>query len=159
MFCSTLSTPIGLVIIKATADALSFIGFDLNDVEENPSELTEYVKQQLLEYFKGERTAFDFPLEQPGTVFQKTVWNELVKIEAGKPLSYAALSRKMDAPLAIRAIAAANGKNKLLIAIPCHRVIGSKGDLAGYAGEFWRKRWLLEHEARIMNTGQATLLF
>jgi methylated-DNA-[protein]-cysteine S-methyltransferase len=159
MFCSTLSTPIGLLIIKATTDELEFIGFDLNDVEENPSELTEYAKKQVQEYFNGQRTTFDFPLEQPGTTFQKTVWNELLNIAPGKPISYAALSRKMNSPLAIRAIASANGKNKLLIVIPCHRVIGSSGDLVGYAGGLWRKRWLLEHEACMMNTGQAALLF
>ena len=159
MFCSTLITPIGLLIIKATTTELEFIGFDLNDVEENPSDLTELIKSQLQEYFEGERTSFGFSLEQTGTAFQKTVWNELLKINPGKPISYAALSRKMNTPLAIRAIASANGKNKFLIVIPCHRVIGSSGDLVGYAGGLWRKRWLLEHEARMMNTGQAALLF
>ncbi len=159
MFCSTLSTPIGLLIIKATASELEFIGFDLNDVEEDPNKLTELAKHQLQEYFKGDRTSFDLAIEQPGTAFQKIVWSELAKINPGKPISYAALSKQMNSPLAIRAIASANGKNKLLIVIPCHRVIGSSGDLVGYAGGLWRKRWLLEHEARMMNTGQATLIF
>ncbi|MFD2163938.1 methylated-DNA--[protein]-cysteine S-methyltransferase [Paradesertivirga mongoliensis] len=159
MFCSTLNTPIGLLIIKATTEALEFIGYDLDDVEENPGELTEYVKGQLQEYFDGKRSIFDLPLQQAGTDFQRNVWNELLKIEPGKPISYAALSKRMNNPLAIRAIASANGKNKLMIVIPCHRVIGSGGELVGYAGGLWRKKWLLEHEARMMNTGQATLMF
>lgn len=159
MFCSTLNTPIGLLIITATTETLEFIGYDLDDVEENPGELTEYVKGQLQEYFDGKRSVFDIPLQQAGTDFQKNVWNELLKIEPGKPISYAALSKRMNNPLAIRAIASANGKNKLMIVIPCHRVIGSGGELVGYAGGLWRKKWLLEHEARMMNTGQATLMF
>ncbi|MBC8052703.1 MAG: methylated-DNA--[protein]-cysteine S-methyltransferase [Sphingobacteriaceae bacterium] len=159
MFCSTLNTPIGLLIIKATAESLLFIGYDVDDVEENPGDLTEYAKFQLQEYFKGKRTSFDFSLEQEGTTFQKKVWNELIKIPAGNPISYTSLSKKMNSPLAIRAIASANGKNKLMIVVPCHRVIGSNGELVGYAGGLWRKKWLLEHEARIMNVGQATLMF
>jgi methylated-DNA-[protein]-cysteine S-methyltransferase len=158
MFCSTLNTPIGLLTIKATEEALEFIGFDV-DEEENPGELTEYVKQQLQEYFKGQRTAFDFTLNQSGTEFQKQVWNELLAIEPGKPISYASLSKRLGNPLAIRAIASANGKNKLMIVIPCHRVIGSTGELVGYAGGLWRKKWLLEHEARMTNIGQASLAF
>ena len=158
MFCSKLDTPIGLLLIKSTNEALFFIGFDEDEVEENPGELTEYAKRQLQEYFKGERYSFDFLVEQHGTEFQKKVWNELLNVEPGKPISYTALSKRMNNPLAIRAIAAANGKNKLMIVIPCHRVIGNTGELVGYAGGLWRKKWLLEHEARMMNIGQATLL-
>lgn len=159
MFCSKFDTPIGLLLIKSTQDALYFIGFDEDDVEENPNEITEYAKLQLQEYFQGKRSSFDFSVEQAGTEFQKKVWTELLSIEPGKPISYAALSKRMNSPLAIRAIASANGKNKLMIVIPCHRVIGSTGELVGYAGGLWRKKWLLEHEARLMNIGQATLLF
>jgi methylated-DNA-[protein]-cysteine S-methyltransferase len=67
------------------------------------------------------------------------------------------LAKKLQNPLAIRAIAATNGKNKILIAIPCHRVIGSKGDLVGYAGGLWRKQWLLDHEAKMTGIGQASI--
>jgi methylated-DNA-[protein]-cysteine S-methyltransferase len=158
MFCSKLITPIGILLIKSSENALDFIGFD-DEVDENPCEITEYAKLQLQEYFDGKRNSFDFPTEQTGTDFQKKVWDELLKIELGKPISYASLSKRMNSPLAIRAIASANGKNKLMIAIPCHRVIGSSGDLVGYAGGLWRKKWLLEHEARMMNIGQASLLF
>ena len=158
MFCSKLITPIGLLLIKSDAEVLSFIGFD-DEAEENPGEITEHVKLQLQEYFNGKRSSFHFPVDQAGTAFQKKVWTELKNIEAGKPISYAALSKRMDNPLAIRAIAAANGKNKLMIVVPCHRVIGSSGELVGYAGGLWRKKWLLEHEARMTNIGQASLQF
>jgi methylated-DNA-[protein]-cysteine S-methyltransferase len=159
MFCSKLNTPIGILVIKSSDKALYFIGFDQDEAEENPGELTEYAKVQLQEYFSGKRSYFDFSTEQDGTDFQKQVWNELLSIKPGNPISYASLSKKMNNPLAIRAIASANGKNKLMIAVPCHRVIGSTGELVGYAAGLWRKKWLLEHEARMMNTGQATLIF
>jgi len=152
-------TPIGLVVIKATHEALTFIGYDEEDVDENSNELTEYAKNQLLEYFTGTRTTFDFPILQTGTKFQNSVWNELLNINLGKPISYAVLSKRMNNPLAIRAIASANGKNKLMIVVPCHRVIGSTGELVGYAGGLWRKKWLLEHEAKMMGMGQVSLMF
>ena len=158
MFYSILDTPLGVLTIKASTEVVEFIEYDISDIEENPGELTEYVKKQLQEYFKGLRSSFDFPLEQTGTDFQKRVWDELKKITPGNPITYAALSKRMNNPLAIRAIASANGRNKLMIAVPCHRVIGSGGELVGYAGGLWRKQWLLEHEARMMNLGQSTLL-
>jgi methylated-DNA-[protein]-cysteine S-methyltransferase len=159
MFCSTLVTPIGLLFIKSDAERFTFIGYDLDDCEENPSSSTELAKQQFIEYFEGKRLEFDIPLDQGGTEFQQSVWNELIKIKAGNPISYTTLSKRMNNPLAIRAIASANGKNKLMIAVPCHRVIGNSGELVGYAGGLWRKRWLLEHEARILNSGQVSLFF
>jgi methylated-DNA-[protein]-cysteine S-methyltransferase len=80
-------------------------------------------------------------------------------IPYGDTLSYLKLSQQMGNPLAIRAIAAANGKNNLAIVIPCHRVIGSSGKLVGYAGELWRKQWLLNHEREISQQGQLLLKF
>ena len=159
MFRSKHDTPIGILLIKSTAETLTFIGYDEDEVEENPGDLTEYAKLQMEDYFKGNRSSFDFPLDQSGTEFQKKVWKELLNIEPGRPISYASLSKRMNNPLAIRAIASANGKNKLMIAVPCHRVIGSTGELVGFAGGLWRKKWLLEHEARMMKMGQATLEF
>lgn len=110
-------------------------------------------------YFAGKRMNFDFPMVQTGTDFQQKVWEELSKINAGIPISYAALAKRMKNPLAIRAIASANGRNNLMIAIPCHRVIGSNGDLVGFSAGLWRKKWLLEHEAKITSAGQTTLTF
>jgi methylated-DNA-[protein]-cysteine S-methyltransferase len=113
--------------------------------------------QQLDEYFAGERQIFDFPIRQKGTNFQQEVWKGLCDIEYGKTISYAQQSKRMQNPLAIRAIASANGKNDLWIIVPCHRVIGSDGSLTGYAGGLWRKKWLLAHEARVLGVGQTSL--
>lgn len=156
---SILQTPIGSIVITANDTGVHFIGFKDEIQEESPNTLTEKAKEQLTEYFDGKRREFDFPIEQEGTDFQQSVWKELLNISAGKPISYTALSEKMNNPLAIRAIASANGKNKLMIVIPCHRVIGSNGDLVGYAGGLWRKKWLLEHEAKMTGIGQAVLSF
>ena len=113
--------------------------------------------EQLDEYFAGKRKVFDFPFRQAGSDFQQEVWQCLLTIGYGKTISYLQQSKLMKNPLAIRAIASANGKNHLAIIVPCHRVIGSDGGLTGYAGGMWRKKWLLEHEARVMGSGQTSL--
>ena len=105
--------------------------------------------EQLIQYFHGERRIFEFPVHQEGTLFQEKVWNELIGIPFGKTISYLELSRRLGDPKAIRAAASANGKNNIVIVVPCHRVIGSNNDLVGYGGGIWRKKWLLEHEAKI----------
>ena len=102
--------------------------------------------QQLKEYFKGERTNFNLLLNPQGTKFQKLVWQELCDIEYGKTISYLVQSKQIGDIKAVRAVAAANGKNPISIVIPCHRVIGSDGSLTGYAGGVWRKKWLLDYE-------------
>jgi len=112
---------------------------------------------QFDEYFAGKRLQFDLPFKQKGTEFQQRVWQYLERIPYGSTTSYAKLADEMEQPLAIRAIASANGKNNLWIAVPCHRVIGSNGSLTGYAGGLWRKQWLLQHEARTIGTGQTML--
>lgn len=156
MFSANLQSPLGNIRILADENRVYEIAF-AEAVGEKPNLLTERAKQQLDEYFGGIRMHFDFPTEQEGTPFKQSVWKALLTIPAGKPISYAAFAKQLSNPLAIRAIAAANGKNKLAIVVPCHRVIGSNGDLVGYAGELWRKKWLLEHEARTSGIGQASL--
>jgi len=158
-YYSLLSSTIGNIAIQSDGIAVNSIKFSEDIIEENPCEITEKAKEQLVDYFNGTRMNFDFPIDQNGTDFQKKVWEELLNIQPGTPISYLAFSKRMNNPLAIRAIAAANGKNKIMIVVPCHRVIGSKGELVGYAGELWRKKWLLEHEARMTNTGQSSLIF
>ena len=155
------NTPLGTARITETNGYISAISVldDAPNEEEATSAVLELAVKQLAEYFSGHRTFFDFPIMQAGTPFQQTVWDELLKIEYGQTISYAQLSEKMQNPLAIRAIAAANGKNNLWIAIPCHRVIGSNGHLTGYAGGLWRKQWLLEHEAKVLGIGQTQLAF
>jgi methylated-DNA-[protein]-cysteine S-methyltransferase len=103
-------------------------------------------KNQLNEYFDKKRIKFDLPLLIIGTDFQKSVWNELINIPYGKTESYSGLSQKMNKPDSIRAIASANGANAISIIVPCHRIIGSNGDLVGYAGGLLAKKKLLELE-------------
>jgi methylated-DNA-[protein]-cysteine S-methyltransferase len=116
---------------------------------------------QLEDYFKGNLTSFSFlgNTDQPGTPFQQKVWNELIKIPFGITISYLQLAIKLGDEKCIRAAAAANGKNNIAIAVPCHRVIGSDGSLTGYAGELWRKKWLLEHEAKYSGRPTQAILF
>jgi AraC family transcriptional regulator, regulatory protein of adaptative response / methylated-DNA-[protein]-cysteine methyltransferase len=106
------------------------------------------LKDQLKEYFDGSRKTFSVPLVTPGSEFQKSVWNELLKIPYGTTRSYLGQSVALGKPGAIRAVANANGMNRISIVIPCHRVIGSDGRLTGYGGGLKRKRWLLDHEKK-----------
>jgi methylated-DNA-[protein]-cysteine S-methyltransferase len=152
-------TPVGVARITEEDNFISSISILDEAFEVTPVEslvLNEAIKQ-LDEYFAGERKLFDLPLKQHGTNFQQQVWDQLLKIEYGKTISYLQQSKLMNNPLGIRAIAAANGKNHLWVVVPCHRVIGSNGSLTGYAGGLWRKQWLLAHEARVMGVGQTSL--
>lgn len=148
-------SPVGLIEIKVVDDFIACILF----VEEQKSNVTshpllEKAVEQLQQYFKGERTAFDLPLRQNGTDFQQRVWNELLNIRFGKTMSYLQLSKKVGDVKAIRAVGTTNGKNMIAIVVPCHRVIGSDGSLTGYAGGLWRKKWLLDHESNLISRQQ-----
>lgn len=101
---------------------------------------------QLDEYFAGQRTTFDVPLDLSGTEFQRAVWQELSAIPFGKSVSYAQHAQRLDNPKALRAVGSAIGKNPVSIIVPCHRVIGSSGAVTGYAGGVERKRFLLALE-------------
>lgn len=107
---------------------------------------TKQAKEQIAQYFAGERQAFSVPLIAPGTEFQQQVWQGLNLIAYGETASYAQQAQRIDNPKAVRAVARANGANRIAIIVPCHRVIGKDGSLTGYAGGLERKRWLLEHE-------------
>ncbi|MDQ1139673.1 methylated-DNA--[protein]-cysteine S-methyltransferase [Pedobacter agri] len=157
-YASNIESPIGKITILADYDcvyAITFSDEDTNGLSE--SELTKNVSQQLTAYFRGDLKHFSFPMKQKGTEFQQGVWQNLLNIPFGETTSYAKFSAHH--PLAIRAIAAANGKNNIAIVIPCHRVIGSNGKLVGYAGGLWRKQWLLQHEREISKQGQTALKF
>lgn len=106
----------------------------------------EQVRLELYEYFAGTRKRFDIPLHTPGTEFQQQVWQALLQIPYGNTRTYKEQSLVLGNLAAIRAVAHANGMNRIAIIIPCHRVIGHNGNLTGYAGGLWRKKWLLEHE-------------
>lgn len=106
----------------------------------------ESIENELDLYFDGDLKAFKTPLLLLGTPFQKRVWGELIKIPYGETRSYSELAKTIENPSAFRAVARANGANQLAIVIPCHRVISSNGDLAGYGGGIARKKWLINHE-------------
>ncbi|KAB2328083.1 methylated-DNA--[protein]-cysteine S-methyltransferase [Cytobacillus depressus] len=150
-------SPIGVIEIIGTNEAISSILFSEKDKKENflqaetPPVLTECYNQ-FDEYFKGDRHEFTFPYQFEGTDFQKTVWGALIEIPYAETGSYKDIAVSIGNEKAIRAVGSANGKNKLSIVIPCHRVIGSNGKLTGYAGGLWRKEWLLQHE-RSSNKG------
>lgn len=114
--------------------------------EEGHSPIMDNLKKQLEEYFNGTRQSFDIPLKFCGTDFQQRVWKELLKIPFGKTLSYLDLSLQLGDKKAIRAVAAANGANAISILVPCHRIIGSNGELTGYAGGLSAKKKLLQLE-------------
>ena len=157
-YCSIFKSPIGDVIILADENAVSEVTFhhrDTDGLQEN--NISQLAAKQLAQYFEGTLKEFSFPISQSGTEFQKEVWQNLLNIPYGETVSYAKFSEHK--PLAIRAIAAANGKNNIAVAIPCHRVIGSDGKLVGYAGELWRKKWLLQHEREMAQKGQTELKF
>jgi AraC family transcriptional regulator of adaptative response/methylated-DNA-[protein]-cysteine methyltransferase len=104
---------------------------------------------QLNEYFSGKRKVFDVPLDTPGTTFQQSVWKLLQQIPFGETRSYKKQAELLGNSKAIRAVASANGNNRVSIVIPCHRVIGENGNLTGYGGGLMRKKWLLDHELKI----------
>ena len=152
-------SPLGLLRVGGTSSYISEISF-IDHLDGSESEhaglqgpvppLVIQCIEQLIQYFQGQRRVFDFPICQEGTPFQQNVWSELTAIPFGKTLSYLELSRRLGDTKAIRAAAAANGKNNIVIVVPCHRVIGSKRDLVGYGGGLWRKKWLLDHETKVM---------
>lgn len=147
-------SPVGILKISGTDDYISEVSF--HDTTQKPSVNNKQVPpmliqcaEQLIQYFNGERRQFDLPLNQPGTPFQQEVWSELVLIPFGKTISYLELAIRTGDTKATRAVANANGKNNIAVIVPCHRVIGSNGSLVGYAGGLWRKKWLLEMEAKV----------
>ncbi|SOC79485.1 methylated-DNA-[protein]-cysteine S-methyltransferase [Salinimicrobium sediminis] len=148
MNSAVIKTPLGNAILEGDEEGI--VRFQLMDEEVSisPTPAPEFCEaiEQLEEYFAGHRKIFTLKLNPQGTEFQKKVWQALLTIPYGKTTSYMELSKTLGDPLAIRAVAAANGKNPLWIILPCHRVIGSDGSLTGYAGGLWRKKWLLEHE-------------
>lgn len=144
------ASPLGQLRIVCTDEYVQEVTFMNDEVAEQSDEapLLSRCVQQLDEYFSGNRRIFELPLQQTGTGFQQKVWNLLLQIPFGKTVSYNTLSKQYGDVKAIRAVASANGKNNLAIIVPCHRVIGSNQSLTGYAGGLWRKKWLLEHEAK-----------
>ena len=144
-------SPLGWIEIQVSRDAVTSLVFcnDRKKNEDNGSEILVKCVRQLDEYFGGQRTIFDVPVEQKGTPFQQSVWNVLTDIPFGRTVSYSDVAKMLNNPKSVRAVGAANGQNKIWIIVPCHRVIGANGSLTGYAGGIERKKWLLVHEAQV----------
>ena len=150
-FTSKYQSEIGWLEIKGNENEIHSVLF----VDEEPfitefqPEIAKKLNQELNDYFKEGKWAFDVNLNPEGTDFQRKVWGELKKIPFGKTISYLKLAQDLGDEKSIRAAASANGKNPICILIPCHRVIGKDGSLTGYAGGLHRKKFLLELEKGI----------
>ncbi|MGH8014982.1 MAG: bifunctional transcriptional activator/DNA repair enzyme AdaA [Candidatus Zixiibacteriota bacterium] len=157
-----IATPLGTMVAAATEAGICLLEFadrrmletelkylrkklDASIIQGKNKQL-DGLESQLTQYFEGKLKKFSLPLVTPGTDFQKTVWSELQKIPHGTTRSYKQVAELIKQPSAIRAVANANGMNRIAIMIPCHRVIGNDGHLTGYGGGLWRKKWLLDHE-------------
>jgi len=160
------TTPLGPMFVCATARGVCLLEFvdrrmletefsDLQRLLNAPilageNEHTRQVEKEISDYFAGQRRHFDLALDLPGSAFQRLVWQGLQDVPYGQTTHYQCLAERIDKPLAVRAVAAANGANRVAIVIPCHRIIGKNGTMTGYGGGIARKKWLIEHEARHM---------
>lgn len=151
MMTTFYTSPIGILKLSCKEDLVTELIFVDNETVDEyfvAEGILIKTMQQLDEYFDGKRTDFDLKIGLTGTNFQLRVWNELLKIPYGKTISYLELAKRLGDEKVIRAAASANGKNKLAVIVPCHRVIGSNNELTGYAGGLQRKKWLLEFEKK-----------
>lgn len=154
MYYCYLETPIGELLLAGEDNALSMIGFPKGKMRRDPEpdwiyneKPLENARRQLEEYFAGSRKDFDLPVILNGTEFQVAVLKALQEIPYGETVSYGEIARRIGRPRAVRAVGAANGRNPIPIVVPCHRVIGSSGDLTGFGGGLDTKEALLRLEA------------
>ncbi len=160
MWRTTLQSPVGELHAFAsqrglrgllwTEDDCSKLTADARLVDPKDHVIFARLAEQLGEYFKGTRQQFDLPLEFVGTEFQVAAWNALLEIPFAETRSYADQATRIGRPAAVRAVGAANGKNPISIVVPCHRVIGKDGSLTGFGGGLEVKRFLLEHESKLL---------
>lgn len=151
----TIPSPVGPITLMANSLALLSLSWgkrtsdemQIHATSDNANLILERTETQLKEYFNGERTTFDIPLEPQGTEFQKQVWQQLLNIPYGQHITYGEQARRLGRPKSARAVGAANGKNPIGILIPCHRVIGASGSLTGFSGGLERKSCLLNLES------------
>jgi O-6-methylguanine DNA methyltransferase len=141
-------TPLGPMTATADADALRSLWFtpEATPDDVRPCAPLVQLEAELAAYFLGELTEFATPIDPQGTPFQRSVWDQLMRIPCGETRSYGAIARALGDPKATRAVGTANGANPLAIVVPCHRVVRTGGALGGYAGGLEVKRWLLDHE-------------
>ncbi|MDR0384716.1 MAG: methylated-DNA--[protein]-cysteine S-methyltransferase [Prevotellaceae bacterium] len=154
-FTTRIPSPLGAVEIGADSSYITSIRLIKSadqavltdsDSDKLPSHVLQCIAE-LKEYFAGTRTRFTIPMKQSGTEFQQKVWLQLLKIPYGTTVSYIEIARRLGNDKLTRAVGGANHRNKLWIAVPCHRVIGADGSLTGYGGGLECKQWLLQHEA------------
>lgn len=156
-----LHTPFGELTVVASDDGVRYVMFE-NDahpksfanmtiVDDAHHHVVSSAVQQLNEYIVGERVEFDLPLDVLGTEFQVQAWHSLAKIPFGTTATYAQQAASIGRPTATRAIGAANGRNPVVIVLPCHRVIGADGSLTGFGGGLPTKKWLLQHETDVLS--------
>lgn len=149
MVYSSFSSPVGLLLISADEQGICGVDFDVyGEIEEGSNPHIEQLKHELDAYFSGKLKRFSVPLHPKGTSFQQRVWGALQGIAYGQTISYSQEAELLNHPKATRAVANANGKNKIAIVIPCHRVIAKDGGIGGYSGGLWRKEYLLALEAK-----------
>lgn len=156
-FGKVISSPVGFLTLVASDRGLAAILWENDDprrvrlgevVDRGDHPVLLETERQLREYFSGVRQAFELPLDFRGTEFQRRVWNALLTIPYGETRSYLQIAQQIGHPTAVRAVGAANGRNPLSIIAPCHRVLGSNGQLTGFAGGLETKARLLSHERR-----------
>jgi methylated-DNA-[protein]-cysteine S-methyltransferase len=160
----TLKAPFGRIVVVASDRGVHNVMFDPDDlprslegctVIEKPSHpVVAETLRQLREYFAGTRTSFDVKLDLDGTEFQIAAWKALAKVKFGRTASYAQQATSIGRPTATRAVGAANGKNPVAIILPCHRIVGANGSLTGFAGGLDTKKWLLDHEQKVLAKGR-----
>jgi len=142
-----IGSPLGNILLVENENKLTKLAFTEDEVTSLPDNaLLSLAKNQLDEYFTGNRHEFTLTLNPKGTEFQQKVWQELLKISYGTTISYQEVANRLGDPKCIRAAARANGQNPIAVIIPCHRVIGSHGEMTGYAGGIQRKKDLLTLE-------------
>ncbi len=161
---ATIESPIGALTVAAMREGICVVefveagkpGVDIDGLAlfykmekvQGTNRHIRALRKQMKDYFKGKRKEFSVPFFYHGSEFQKSVWQILLKIPYGKTITYMNLAEKLGNPKAIRAAASAVGSNPIAIIIPCHRVIGSDGNLTGYRGGLEKKRWLIDHERK-----------
>ena len=150
-YSTNYASPVGTLTITATASHVTEILFEEQPVSDEMDipDVLQRCTRQIDAYFQGVRTAFSVDLKPRGTNFQQRVWRQLEEIPYAETVSYGDVARSIGKPTACRAVGGANGRNPIPIIIPCHRVIGSGGQLTGYGSGIWRKEWLLEHEKMV----------
>ncbi|MEZ5046477.1 MAG: methylated-DNA--[protein]-cysteine S-methyltransferase [Chitinophagaceae bacterium] len=149
LFSAIYNSPLGAIGIQASETHIHRVTFlEEERISIRNNGLTDLCCEALSLYFEGKQNHFPFQYHLEGTLFQNRVWELLQNIPYGTQITYAALSKQIGNPKAIRAVGTANGKNPIAILIPCHRVVGSQGKLTGYAGRLERKAFLLALEQK-----------